>query len=123
MTNMNNATEMPKVLITARPEAPKEGTVLPTIGANDQLVVTQSWWAQVLIRVFRTYLQSLLGFITILSSDRLTEAVGLKIPAGDFGGLLVIAASLAVAPAAMAFIQNAIEILAKLDVSNPKVRA
>jgi hypothetical protein len=44
-------------------------------------------------------------------------------PVQDFGQLLLTCASLAVAPAAISLIQNLIELLAKLDATNPELRA
>lgn len=112
-----------KVLVTARDTAPSENVVLRTQpGAADVQVVTMTWYGQVAIRVLRTYLQGLLGFILTLASPA-GEAVGIKLPVMDFAGVLVTSASLAIAPAAISLLQNAIEILTKLDSSSPKLRA
>ncbi len=49
-----------KILVTDRPDSPKDASVLRTpAGEANLTIVTQSWWAQVLIRVGRTYLQGL----------------------------------------------------------------
>ncbi len=45
------------------------------------------------------------------------------LPAAGFGVVLLNAASLALAPAVVSLLQNAIELLARLDVTNPKARA
>jgi hypothetical protein len=51
----------------------------------------------------------------------LAAAVGL--PLNQFGGALWVAATLAVAPAVISLVQNIIELLANLDVTNPRLRA
>ena len=113
-----------KVLVTERPESPPQETIARTPSATsaDLNVVTMTWYGQVIVRVLRTYLQGLLGFILTLASPA-GEAVGIKLPAMDFAGILVTSASLAIAPAAIAAIQNAIEILTQLDVTQKKLRA
>ncbi len=112
-----------KVLVTDRPEAPKDGDKIKTpAGVPDLQAVTRSWYAQVGVRVLRTYLQSLLGFVVAVSTGA-AAGVGIHIAVGDFGDLLLKSAGLAVAPAAVSMIQNAIEILTKLDMTNPQARA
>lgn len=112
-----------KVLITARDTAPADNTVLETApGAPDVQVVTMAWYSQVAIRVLRTYLQSLLGFLVAVGSGA-AGAVGIELPMKDFGELLWSSAGLAVAPAVISLLQNAIEILSKLDATSPKLRA
>jgi len=112
-----------KVLVTERPEAPADGDKIKTpAGSADLVAVTRSWYAQVGIRVLRTYLQGVLGFLTAIASGA-TDAVGIHVPVGDFWDLLLKSAGLAVAPAMISLLQNAIEILSKLDQTNPQVRA
>ncbi len=112
-----------KIVVTERPEAPVDGAIIKTpAGVPDLQAVTRSWYAQVGVRVLRTYLQSLLGFVLAVGSGA-AGGVGIHIPVGDFTDLLVKAAGLAVAPAAVSMIQNAIEILTKLDMTNPQARA
>jgi len=112
-----------KVLVTDRPGAPVDGDKLKTpAGVPDLQAVTRSWYAQVGVRVLRTYLQSLLGFIMAVGSGA-AAGVGINIPVGDFTDLLLKSAGLAIAPAAVSMLQNAIEILTKLDVTNPQARA
>ncbi len=72
----------------------------------------------VLVRVVRTYLQSLLGLLT---AGLAGGAAGM-IPFADFSDLLVKSASLAIAPTVVAAIQNVLEILAKLDETKPELR-
>jgi len=112
-----------KVLVTDRPGAPVDGDKLKTpAGVPDLQAVTRSWYAQVGVRVLRTYLQSLLGFIMAVGSGA-AAGVGINIQVGDFTDLLLKSAGLAIAPAAVSMLQNAIEILTKLDVTNPQARA
>ena len=112
-----------KVLMTERPEGPTNESVLKTpSGEANVEVLTMTWYSQTGIRVARTYLQGLLGFILTLATPA-GEAVGIKLPVMDFTGVLVTSASLAVAPAVIALIQNAIEILTQLDTNSPKLRA
>jgi hypothetical protein len=112
------ADNLPKVLVTKRPDAPDDKAVLETrAGVDDVKVVAVPWYKLVLVRVARTYLQGLLGFLVAGMSG------ATNVPAGDFGQLIINAAGLALAPAAVSLIQNAIEILSKLDVSAPTLRA
>lgn len=112
-----------KVLVTERPDAPADGDKIKTpAGVPDLQAVTRSWYAQVGIRVLRTYLQSLVGFVLAVGSGA-AGGVGINIQVGDFGDLMLKSAGLAVAPAVMSLLQNSIEILSKLDQTNPQVRA
>lgn len=112
-----------KILTTERPEGPEDKSILKTpSGATNVEVITMTWYSQVGIRVLRTYLQSLLGFILAIGTGA-AGGVGLNIPAQDFLQLLISSGSLAVAPAAIALLQNMVEILGKFDVTNPQLRA
>ena len=88
---------------------------------NEVGVIAMPGWQIVLIRALRVYLQGVLGFLTANTSG-LTEAVT-GIPIGDFGNHLLIALSLAIAPATLSLLQNALELLAKLDQTRPTFRA
>jgi hypothetical protein len=72
----------------------------------------------VLVRVVRTYLQTLLGLLT---AGMAGGATGL-LPFVDFQDLLVKSASLAIAPAVVSAIQNVLEVMAKWDESKPELR-
>lgn len=122
--------EAKKVVVTASHKAPRDRSILETPpGKEDLQVVVMSWWKQAAIRTGRTYLQTLVTFILagLPSSsvraglETTTEAVGISVPADQFLGLIVSAASLALGPAIIAFLQNMVEILGKLD--NPQTRA
>ena len=89
-------------------------------------VVTMPAWQIALVRCCRVYLQALLGFLTATGTGlagAVATAVGTPIPAMDFWHMLVFSASLAVAPATVSLIQNVIELLAKIDATNPGLRA
>ena len=112
-----------KILVTDRPENPEDKSILRTpSGEANVEVVTMSIYSQVGVRVLRTFLQGWLGFILTLASPA-GEAVGIKLPAMDFVGVLLTSASLAVAPAVIGAIQNAVELLTQLDTNSPKLRA
>lgn len=107
----------PKTVIVAREEnnlaSPSEGLVE---------VVEMPWWKVILIRGGRVYVQSLLGFLTAAESGA-AGALGVQLPAHDFLHLFGACAGLALAPACYTILQNTIEILTKLDVSAPQLRA
>src|SRR5688572_11807722 len=112
-----------KVLMTERPTSPDDNTVLKTsAGEANVEVITMTWYSQVLIRCLRVYLQSLVGFMAAVGTGA-AAGVGVSLDAQGFLNLLVTSASLAIAPAALSFLQNAIEILAKLDSTAPQIRA
>lgn len=107
------------VVVTESPTSPADATVLKTkTGESNIEVITMQWWVQVLIRVGRTYAQGVVGFLVAGSA-------GLPgpLPASGFMNVMLNAASLAVAPAVVSLLQNAVEILSKLDASNPQLRA
>src|ERR1051325_179376 len=85
-------------------------------------VVVLTWWQQALIRGARVYLQNLVGII-LAAGTGAAAAVGVNLPVNDFARLLLSAASIAIAPAVVSILQNSIEILSKLDSTNPTVRA
>ena len=105
-------TETDKVVMTER-----EGEPRP----HPQVIILK-WWEQALIRGSRVYLQSLVGFL-LAAGTGAAAAVGVNLAVGDFAKLLLTAGSMAVAPAAISLIQNSIEMLTKLDSSNPQLRA
>lgn len=72
------------------------------------------WWQQALVRTVRTYLQGLVGFL-MAGGTGAADAVGVPLPAHDFLALLGVSAGLAVAPAIIALLQNAVELLSKLE--------
>lgn len=112
--------EAMKTLVRETEDAPK---TIGTAGAgtdNAVTVQTMPWYQMIAIRATRVYLQSLIGFLTA-GGTGIAEAVG--VPLDQFGGLLGTAATLAIAPAIMSVLTNALEFLTKLDVTNPGLRA
>lgn len=105
-----------KTVVTARTEMTTDKELASVT------VVTMPGWQIALVRCCRVYLQSLVGFLLATGSG-LTAAAGVTMPATDFYHVLVISASMAVAPATISLIQNVIELLAKLDATNPTLRA
>jgi hypothetical protein len=64
------------------------------------------------VRVVRTYLQGLVGFLTVNAAG-----IDLGIPAMTFANSFLLAASLAAAPAVVSLIHNIIELLAGYEAS------
>jgi hypothetical protein len=129
------AANVTQVVVTDRPKAPPDRKILETPpGDNDVQVIVMGWAKQAMIRTLRTYLQAVVGnlsnigiggavAITALANLTPEQQAALKqvYSALEFYQVLLIAASTAVAPAVVSFLQNAIEILAKLD--SPETRA
>jgi hypothetical protein len=113
------------VLVTERDTSPPDKTVVVTPPALPNVLIrTMTPIAQVLVRALRTFLQSLVGFLIVVMAGRtIIDNVGVMIPATDFLAALKIAASLALAPTVISFIQNLVELLARVDESFPKARA
>ena len=82
--------------------------------------VNMPTWQMVLVRTVRTYIQTLTGMLS-LTTTGLAGKLGIE--AGEFGHQLMLAASLAVAPAVMSLLMNLGEILSDLDVTKPRLRA
>lgn len=120
-----NKMENIKTLVTERPDAPEDGSIVktPSGDANIQFV-TRTVWAQVGIRVARTYVQALAGFIIAVETGAAAGVgVAVGIPASAFMSRFWIAAGMAAAPAVMALLQNVIELLSKMDETSPEFRA
>jgi hypothetical protein len=91
------------------------------VGSDTEVTVTtMPWWQMVAVRAARVYLQALVGFL-VVGGTGLGEAAG--IPLEQFGGNLKVAATLAVAPSVVSLLQNLLEFLTKLDITNPGIRA
>lgn len=114
-----------RVVVTSGPRAPRNKAILETpAGKKDVQVYVMGWARQAAVRTVRTYLQCLVGFLPAVPvANAVADAVdaGFRLPMGDFLDAFLIAASLSVGPAVVAFLHNAIEILSKLD--NPETRA
>jgi hypothetical protein len=103
-----------KTVVTAREEVSTKAELKAVE------IVALPWWQIVGVRAARVYLQGLIGFLTSNATGATTAVTG--IPVGDFGNQIVIAASLAVAPAVLSLMMNVVELLAKLDQRAPQLR-
>lgn len=128
-------TNLKRVVVTSGPKAPRDRAILETpAGKEDVQVRVFGWARQAGIRTLRTYLQGLVGNLTnigiggavaVTAVANLTPeqqaAIRQVYSALEFWQVFLIAASTAVAPAVVSFLQNAVEILTKLD--SPETRA
>lgn len=108
-------TDEVKTIVTARDDMSTKKEL------NAVEIVPMKWWQIVLVRAARVYIQGLLTFLTTNVTGATTAVTG--VPVGDFGNSLLIAASLAVAPATGSVLMNILELLAKLDQTQPQLRA
>jgi hypothetical protein len=104
-----------RTVVTDRPENSQKAVA-------HTIMVALSPARIVLTRAARVYIQSLVGFLTAVLTGA-AGAAGVQIPAGDFAHQLLTCASLAVAPTVMSVLMNVAELLAKLDETNPQLRA
>lgn len=89
------------------------GTIVTPEGHPNIIIKVVQPLAIIVIRALRVFLQTLLGLLT-------AGMVAPKaLPASDFWHLLILCASLSAAPAGVCVIQNAIELLGKLDQAYP----
>jgi hypothetical protein len=89
------------------------GTIITKAGEANIVVKVVQPLVIVLVRAMRVFLQTLLGLLT---AGLVTPKA---LPAADFIHLLGLCAGLSLAPAVVCVIQNAIELLGKLDQSFP----
>ena len=108
--------EETKTLVTERPQMTTEKQL------NSVTIVALAPWKIAGIRALRVYLQTLVGLL-LATGTGAAAAVGVTMSAGDFGHDLLVCASISIAPAAISLLQNIIELLAKLDATNPGLRA
>lgn len=97
---------------------PASMTANTPVGMSDVKVVAMPWWQILFIRAARVYLQTLTGLI----GAAVTGADQGMLP-DAFGALVWSTAGMALAPAAMSLLMNATELLTKLDVTRPTLRA
>lgn len=117
-------------IVTKRTDEIEHQTVASTpSGQPNVSIVPLPSWKIILIRAARVYLQSLLGFLTgagVLNAVGVAAMPALSVlptlPTG-FLGTLSAAALLALPPATGSLIQNTLELLARIDVNYPQVRA
>jgi hypothetical protein len=105
----------PLTVVTARDSA-TDARLKKTI------MVLMAPWKIVAVRAARVYLQSLVGLLTTFLSGA-AHAAGVSTTAGDFYGMFLTCASLAVAPAVMSALTNTVELLNKWDETSPQLRA
>jgi hypothetical protein len=109
----------PKVLTVARDGFEGEIPAATPPGNPDVRLVVVSAARVVAIRVIRTYLQAFAGILTAM-------LVGVNVAAGvdpaQGYGVVSTAALGALFPAGYALLQNALELLAKWDVTQPELR-
>lgn len=89
------------------------GTKLETPeGMPDLVVKTRSPLARTLTRIARVYINAIVGMLSVVLGNL---APGYLTPPDEFGQKFLLAAGLALAPAAITLLTNAAEVLAKLD--------
>lgn len=89
------------------------GTIITKAGDANIVVKVVQPIVIILVRATRVFLQTLLGLVTAgLAAPK-------ALPAQDFMHLLVLCASLSLAPAVVCIVQNMIELLTKLDQAYP----
>jgi len=93
------------------------GTIITPAGQANVVVKVIQPLTIIVVRALRVFLQTLLGLTT---AGLVTPKA---LPAQDFVHLLVLCASLSLAPAVICIIQNMIELLARFDQSNPTLTA
>lgn len=89
------------------------GTIVTASGHPNIIVKVVQPIVIVLVRASRVFLQTLLGLLT---AGLVTPKA---LPAQDFVHLLVLCASLSLAPAVVCILQNLVELLTRLDQSYP----
>ena len=125
------AEETIKTIVTDRPDAPVDGTILATpAGKPDVQVLVKSASSQALTRGIRSFIQTFaLTFATLMTgAPQAAMMEGFKyfdIPFPTHKALIALI-TLVVIPLASgltSFVQNISEFYVKLDKSNPELRA
>ncbi len=108
-----------KTIVTERAEGIDNPTIATTDPGDPNIhVQPMPWWQIVGVRAARVYLQSLVSFLTVTP-----VAIAAGVLPQEFAMSVYQAALMAVAPAGLSFLQNALELLVRLDESLPKLRA
>lgn len=116
-----------KTVVTRReePGPERQRFVAHPAGDTPNVVVnTLPAWAMILIRPARVYLQALIGFLgfgALTNVDAIAEPGGMM--PDQFLPLLFRSAQMAIIPAVASLLWNAYEILTKLDIKRPELRA
>lgn len=127
------ADEQIATIVTRRDDAVPHSVVAQTPGpAPDVRMIALPSWRIAVVRMLRVYGQSFLGFLTVLMSGMLAPAVAATSSAStaevqailphEFWGIVSLAAQMAVAPSFMTLVQNAVELLSRLDEKSPQWR-
>lgn len=74
------------------------------------------------IRSLRVYAQTFMGLLSAQGLGAVDAILGSSVTPADFVGKLKVAAALSFAPAAFTFLQNAAELVMRLDEKLPKLR-
>lgn len=120
-----------KTIVTKRDGA--DGSLADTPAPlRDVFVIALPSWRIAAVRMLRVYLQSFVGFLTVLMSGVLAPAVAATSGATtaqvqailphEFWGIVSLAAQMAVAPSFITLAQNAAELLARIDEHRPEWR-
>lgn len=114
---------MPEIttIVTKRDDGISRSTLAMTPSAVPDVIVKALSPVRIVItRVARVYIQVLVGMLTVVMSGVAADALVTPV---DFVGKLKLAAGFAIAPAVVTLLQNALELLTKLDESRPELRA
>lgn len=114
----------PRAVVVARGDAVEgDVTARTPSGMPDAVLVVMAPTKIVIIRVLRTYFQSLLGFLGATAIGVLPPVLGDPVDPNTAWSKIVTAAGLALFPAFISLIQNILELLAKADEKLPELRA
>lgn len=111
-----------KVLATQRPDLPHDVTVKTPGALPDLRVVVMPAATRVLVRVLRTYLQSVLGLLGVgLAAPSIPGLSDVVLPSAA-GELFLFAFAASLFPAGISLLQNVLEIVTALDERKPALR-
>jgi hypothetical protein len=115
--------DLVKVVTTSRPNEISRDTVVTTpMDMPNVKIVAMNAALRVLVRVFRTYFQSVLGLLTLAAIAPVTPVLSDVLPPAQLGEVIVFALLGGLGPAFYSLIQNVAELLAKVDESLPELR-
>jgi len=119
------AKALPLILVTDRPGAPADKSILRTpSGEENQQVVRSRAWVQALVRAGRTWGQGVAAnILTAGTALAAVQAMGFPLPENV---LLATTVAVLVEPlrtSAVTFIHNMLELTAEWDTTKPKFRA
>lgn len=103
----------PVIVTLAANRAPAGMTAATAVGHPDVIIKVVQPLMIILVRATRVFLQTLLGLMTA------GTVVPKALPAADFIHLVILCSSLSVAASGICVIQNAIELLGKIDQKYP----